>query len=566
MDDRSLLKHVGYNPFSSCADIAVYYGEDEQRVRRHSARLIANRQVAAITLGALERGQGRLMLSTRGVADVFETSHSHPRLRQLERASEMAADDPNSPEVVAFKAKYDLTHWHFPFGNDDSHEHAPWTATEDGAKRSISRLPLVEQVNRLAPGILASRNLNLGAAPPGFDDPPLTQITWLRKGGFYHAVSRHGPDVWVAWTFVGHHASERVMRDKFDARYWGLAAIDANGALANASEVKPQPSAHVIITVDDMAAESALRLFGDRGDTLVWAPNRWMNGPKRYRVSRSRLLDPFDTPPLGHPDRLLENLASGSGWEPFRGTSAFRLFIQTFETVGLDHVALAEIVGVSKRRALELMQSFIDEGLVSNFEGGYYPDDKGFQVAADISRTSKATVKNRFECFLGEEYRTQQWAHNEGIGKIARHLAKQGVRVFGGWRYEINIPGVTQLKPDGWVQAFRGSSPRGLYALEYERSAKASKRIGRKQTPFRKLMASGYDVPALVVCESEAAVRAFVNEAGVLPLWVTTLPRLLESGPHDLVWTDGEGRSRVILFWKQPRHWRTGRSDGSSID
>ena len=262
----------------------------------------------------------------------------------------------NSPEFLAFQAKHELTHWHPPFGNDDSHEHVPWPSTASGARTFISRLPLVEQVNRLAPSILTSSNLILEGAPPGFADPPLTQIRWLRKGGFYHAVSQHGPDVWLGWTFVGIHATEKVLRDKFAARYWDLAAVDANGTLSNASEVKPRPSAHVIIAIDDMAAELASRLFGENDDTLIWAPNQWINGPRTYRAARAQLLDPYETPSLGDPDRLLEDLASGASWAPLRGNSAFRIFNQVFETVGLDHVALAEIAGVSKGRTSELLK------------------------------------------------------------------------------------------------------------------------------------------------------------------------------------------------------------------
>ena len=62
--------------------------------------------------------------------------------------------------------------------------------------------------------------------------------------------------------------------------------------------------------------------------------------------------------------------------------------------------------------------------------------------------------------------------------------------MFGGWRDEINIPGVTQLKPDGLV---RGSGRRSCewYSLEYERSA-IDQRI--KENAISEIDGVGYDI------------------------------------------------------------------------
>ena len=42
----------------------------------------------------------------------------------------------------------------------------------------------------------------------------MTDFRLLRRGGFYHAVARYGPDLWTPFTYAGLHATERGLRRK----------------------------------------------------------------------------------------------------------------------------------------------------------------------------------------------------------------------------------------------------------------------------------------------------------------------------------------------------------------
>ena len=50
----------------------------------------------------------------------------------------------------------------------------------------------------------------------------MTDFRLLRRGGFYHAVARYGPDPWTPFTYAGLHATERALRRKEQHRFWGV--------------------------------------------------------------------------------------------------------------------------------------------------------------------------------------------------------------------------------------------------------------------------------------------------------------------------------------------------------
>ncbi len=50
----------------------------------------------------------------------------------------------------------------------------------------------------------------------------VTDFRLMRRGGFYHAVARYGSPIWVTFTYVGLHATERILRRKQEHRFWGL--------------------------------------------------------------------------------------------------------------------------------------------------------------------------------------------------------------------------------------------------------------------------------------------------------------------------------------------------------
>ncbi len=82
---------------------------------------------------------------------------------------------------------------------------------------------MLEPVYRLAPDLLLSGRVSW---PPGDTaasrEVRMTDFRLLRRGSFYHAVARYGPDLWTPFTYAGLHATERALRRKEQHRFWGV--------------------------------------------------------------------------------------------------------------------------------------------------------------------------------------------------------------------------------------------------------------------------------------------------------------------------------------------------------
>ena len=68
---------------------------------------------------------------------------------------------------------------------------------------------MLEPVYRLAPDLVRSGRVNRPADDAAAArEVRMTDFRLLRRGGFYHAVTRYGPDLWTPFTYAGLHATE----------------------------------------------------------------------------------------------------------------------------------------------------------------------------------------------------------------------------------------------------------------------------------------------------------------------------------------------------------------------
>lgn len=125
--------------------------------------------------------------------------------------------------------------------------------------------------------------------------------------------------------------------------------------------------------------------------------------------------------------------------------------------------------------------------------------------------------------------RHELW-HNDGVNRLVLKFANEGVKAFAGWRGEVNLQDITQIKPDLIVLVADGPSGAGPYCIEYERSAIAPNGVARKLGTYRKSAAVGRPVPVLVVCDTEHAAHNFIEVGRSLPLLATHLAAAL-AGP-----------------------------------
>ena len=139
------------------------------------------------------------------------------------------------------------------------------------------------------------------------------------------------------------------------------------------------------------------------------------------------------------------------------------------------------------------------------FDGRHYLSELGMKRAANMSRVlPSASSKSRHGPYLDRWYREHEQRHNDGVNRLVVRFAREGVEVAAGWRGEVNVPNLTQVRPDLLVQVSEGSLGTGTHCIEFERTAVLPGRVAEKLGPYRRLAAAGRPLPLLMVCETAA--------------------------------------------------------------
>ena len=147
-----------------------------------------------------------------------------------------------------------------------------------------------------------------------------------------------------------------------------------------------------------------------------------------------------------------------------------------------------------------------------------------------MSRVLASVSRRRHGAYLDRWYREHEERHNDGVNRLVVRFAREGVEVVAGWRGEVNVPGLTQVRPDLLVQVSGGTLGAGTYCIEFERSAVAPQDVDHKLGPYRRMAAAGRPLPLLMVCETARGRATFRSVAGTLPILTATLERAL-AGP-----------------------------------
>ena len=82
-----------------------------------------------------------------------------------------------------------------------------------------------------------------------------------------------------------------------------------------------------------------------------------------------------------------------------------------------------------------------------------------------MSRVLPAVIRSRHGAYLGRWYREHEQRHNDGVNRLVVRFAREGVAVVAGWRGEVNVPGLTQVRPDLLTPAERVPSMPGGPAI-----------------------------------------------------------------------------------------------------
>ena len=556
-EQRRLLKIAARMPLASVANLAPVLELEEERVRRMLGALRRDGWVTSVVRGMTERRQHRWFLTRRAVDLLYVTDHQHPAPREEARAAGLAAFHPEGELPEDYRERFALDHDHpvhlegqgdSPFaGGDttyenggDDHEHPPWTATSRGVEMSLRRLAMLEPVYRLAPDLIRSGRVNRPADDNAASrDARMTDFRLLRHGGFYHAVARYGPDVWTPFTYAGLHATERVLRRKEQHRFWGVDSYSheenrylriGNRVFYEDPDQAVEPSAQVVVAVDAWARELARNTLSDNAPTLFCTPDGNCSPAVELRPSRDLVSDPAGHPTVGRSEQVGLWLRENPDMEAIDGRTAHRLFLTICQFPAMRASWLREIVGGSSGEVSLHLKRLVDTGLVAVFDGRHYLSELGMRRAANMSRVLPSVIRSRHGAYLDRRYREHEEHHNDGVNRLVVRFAREGVAVVAGWRGEVNVPGLTQVRPDLLVQVSEGALGAGAYCIEFERTAVSPQEVGYKLGPYRRMAAAGRALPLLMVCETARGRLNFRAAAGTLPMLTATQERAF-AGP-----------------------------------
>ena len=557
-EQRRLLKITARMPLASVANLAPVLDLDEDKIRRMLGNLRRGGWIESVVRGMTERRLNRWFLTRRAVDLLYVTDHQHPAPREEAQAAGQAVFHPGGELPEDYRERFALDHDHpahlegqgdSPFtagdmadsnGDGPDHEHPPWTATSRGVEMSLRRLAMLEPVYRLAPDLIKSGRVN--RPPDGkatLREARMTDFRLLRHGGFYHAVARYGQDVWTPFTYAGLHATERVLRRKEQHRFWGVDSYSheedrylriGNRVFYENPDQEVEPSAQVVVAVDPWARELARNTLSGNTPTLFCTPDGQCTPAVELRPSRDLVSDPTGHPSVGRPENVGLWLRQNPDMEAIDGLVAHRLFLTICQFPAMRTSWLREIVGNSSGELSRHLKRFVQTGLVAVFDGRHYLSELGMRRAANMSRVLPSIIRSRHGPYLDRWYREHEQRHNDGVNRLAVRFAREGVDAVAGWRGEVNVPNLTQVRPDLLVQVSDGTLGPGTHCIEFERRAVQPFQVAEKLGPYRRMAAAGRPLPLLMVCETARGRQNFRAAAGPLPMLTATLERAL-AGP-----------------------------------
>ena len=509
--DRRLVRLIGRMPLASAPNLAPILGTDERRMRARLGSLRRAGWVASMSVGMTEPQQQRWFLTGRAARALY--THA---------AASDWQDPPSSPFSDDVSADW---------SSEGVRERLPWTASSRGVRSNVRRLAALEMLYRFAPGLVRSGWLRV---PPGDDAEPdelaMTDFRLLRHGGWFHAVAHYGERYWVTFTYVGLHATERSLRRKRAHRFWGLDAYSADhDAHERAADrvfygdpkYEAVPSAQVILAADSWAAHVAQLEFARDTRPLVCTPDGLWGDPVELRPSDDRVDDPVTPMDVGRAEHLKRWRSINTDVVALTEPLTYAAFMGIAQFPAMRSEQLSRLLSASQRGINAALATLVEVGLVDRFDGHCYLTERGLHRAANVSRLLTSALVRRHGAYLIPTFRHRQRRHDDGVNRLVLQFAAEGVAAFVGWRGEINVPSVTQVRPDLVVLVSEGPLGSGAHCLEYERSATTPSEVIDKIRPYRKCAAVGRPAPLLMVCETPQAAERFAEYGSILPLLVT---------------------------------------------
>ena len=445
-------------------------------------------------------------------------------------------------------------------------EDVPWSLKEPGIRSLYRRIEQLRALYRIAPSLFAGPGRDWHKLP---FTPRLTGCRFIRGAsrgsGLIEAVLTYTHDITIFFCWVGSNLQKSQMMQRWGRRTVGLETHSESDHFNSLRDFfndppdpdydpTPYPSGYLVIGADDLAMVQAyVNLPRDcgfgRSQPFVFVSAKsgeafceGVVGPRPHDTVRDR--ETWPPGEIGNPQRAAGFDGTSNPEDILGGTVAALAFDIVAEWPGQRVKDIARRCQRSGKEVHALIQDMTRRLLMQERAGMLYLGERGILYVSRRDRVSANRVQARVKDAIAQDHRQvgSHRRHTIAVNQLMLRLYESGITPFAGWRAVLDIPGVTQLKPD-LVMFAETALGRYLYYIEVERTAVHPQQVARKITPYREAHRMGHFAPVIVITEKPEAEELFRRQSRGLPVLTCTLADTRRgplAGP-DSVWRlDGQ--------------------------
>ena len=418
-------------------------------------------------------------------------------------------------------AKRSQERWHLtPDGCAELWEYGLSWNSESGLSQLLERLPAVEALYDCAQQVRGAGELR--------------SWQWT-LGQPFEAVAgyRHG---WAAFFWSGVTESEMRLSERFEALAKSFAQASPTGH-------STWPGLLVVAAADPWQRDLVMRVaqrYSLGGQTGVWCVYDGSQtggdelGPSRGWVwlrPRERGLGGWSL------ERRLD-----SGFGPRNDCVVVgRVLDAVMQWPGVWRDELSRLAMYDRTRVTRALGWLREQDWVRCHDGRYEVAPRGVHRIGLRDGLNPKRREVRMKA-IGKVAVERIRAHEDGVMRLCGGFGRARRYVVPGWRELVLMPGA-QLAPDAMVYLRESPFGAGWHYVEYERRARAVRRVEQKLRGYREALRRE-DARLLLVCWGDSVEDMFRQAGAELPIATTTLSRLRAYGPV--------GDSRTWRLGEQP--------------
>ena len=431
------------------------------------------------------------------------------------------------------------------FGYFDS---VPRWLKEPGLRNLSGMMDQLRAMYRIAPRLFDEHGRDWHQTP---GTPRLTGCSFIRgrtqgkarRGpGLIQAVLSYTYDISIPFCWVGDQLAEAQIRPRWERRLEGLEILPGSTYLESLSEPfiqssdpqydsTPQLSGYLVVAADDLALVQAyFNLTRNGGSQPILFVNARSGAAQRQGVVTPGPHDTaedreiYEFTAIGDPRKAVRFDGPPHPEDLFGEALPSNIFELIAQWPGLRVQDIARLSRRSRKEVYELTQEMVRGEWLQERGGMLYLGKRGVLFTARRDRVSPSGIQVRVRDAIKQDHKPvgSHRLHTMAVNQVMIRLREAGITAFPGWRAVLDIPGVTQLKPD--LVAF-AETPLGeyLYYIEVERTAVHPEQVSKKLAPYREAYRIEHPARVVFITERPEAEELFRRQSRGLPVLTCTL-------------------------------------------